>query len=231
MSIQVKNSGLLIVNKPSGPTSHDVVNKIRNILKIRKAGHCGTLDPMAKGLLLVLIGDATKLQRKYLGMNKTYEGTLKLGVTTDTDDITGNVLKKAGFAGVSEENIKSSFKKFLGTIKQVSPRYSAVKFKGKKLYEYARKGINTILPPRIVDIYKFESTNMRFPYVDFEVECSTGTYVRSLVRDAGENLGCGAVLTELTRTKIGDILLNDAVDWDRLTDGSSQGIIKDIKQA
>lgn len=207
-------SGIIIVNKPAGPTSHDVVDEIRKISGIKQVGHAGTLDPFAEGVLIVLIGKATKLQSKFMVMPKIYIATMRLGATSDTYDKTGNILKtrtqKIGDP-TSESLVKSILKQFIGEIEQVPPAFSAIKIKGHKAYELARKGIKPNLQPRKVKIYDIECRKYKWPKLEIEVKCSKGTYIRSLANDIGKKLGCGAYLEKLSRTQIGKFSIDKAI--------------------
>ncbi|MBR4893007.1 MAG: tRNA pseudouridine(55) synthase TruB [Clostridia bacterium] len=203
-------SGIIIVNKAQDMTSHDCVNIIRRALKIKRVGHTGTLDPMATGVLPVCIGKATKIA-DYISLgDKEYIAQFKLGIKTDTLDITGTVLKKKEF-DVSIEDIKFVVNSFLGKIMQVPPMYSAKKIKGKKLYELAREGIEIKRDPVLVEIKKIEILEINLPLglVKMRVLCSKGTYIRSLIDDIGTKLGTYAVMTELTRTKSGMFSIDD----------------------
>ncbi len=203
-------NGVIIVDKPAGITSHDVVDRVRKLLSPRKAGHTGTLDPMATGVLPVCIDEATKLASFLTGDDKVYEVTMRLGVRTDTQDITGQVVTEQQ-ARVSEGEIRDVLAAFAGTITQVPPRYSAVKVRGKALYKWARKGVDVDPPPRQVQIRQIVLRGIEMPRVDFTVTCSKGTYVRTLCADMGDRLGCGAVLEKLRRTRSGILRQEDAI--------------------
>jgi len=215
--------GIINVNKPPNLTSRQVVDRVKRILKMRKAGHAGTLDPNATGVLLVCLGDATKLFQYLQEGEKEYEATLTLGIETDTLDSDGNVTRIIDPKEVTEEQIANVFNKFLGEIEQIPPMFSAVKVGGKRLYELARKGITIERPPRKVTIYELEvleinnlfssrnCENFGQPLVKFRAVCSKGTYIRTLAADIGTALGCGAHLSALTRTKSGTFNLSDAV--------------------
>jgi len=209
-------NGFLIINKPSGPTSHDIVNKIRKITRVRKIGHAGTLDPFAEGILIILIGKATKLQSKFMEMNKTYVGTLKLGEISDTYDITGKTKSQKSKVKINENKIKNILKIFLGEIKQTPPIYSAIKIKGETAYKLARKGIKPRLKPRKVKIYSIKLLEYEWPDLKIKVKCGKGTYIRSLAHDIGKKLGCGAYLQKLTRTKIGKFNIKNSIKLEKL---------------
>ncbi len=193
-------NGVVNVYKEQGFTSFDVVAKMRGIFRQKKIGHTGTLDPMAEGVLLVCLGKAAKLSELMLTKEKEYDGVLKLGVRTDTDDITGNVLETAEVS-VSEDDIRSCIDSFVGKQLQVPPIYSAIKKDGKKLYEYARAGQEIIPDPREIEVYELRITEIALPTVSFHVKCSKGTYIRSLCRDIGEKLGCHGTMQGLVRTE------------------------------
>jgi tRNA pseudouridine55 synthase len=202
-------SGLLLVDKPGGWTSHDVVAKLRGILGERRIGHAGTLDPMATGLLLIGVGRATRLLRFLGDLTKTYEGSAVLGVETTTLDAEGDVVRERP-VGVDEATVRRIIARFTGLIQQTPPAYSAVKVGGVKLYDAARAGRRVAAVPRSVRVEVFDLRRFHPPAMDFVVRCSSGTYVRSLVADVGSALGCGAHLSALRRTAIGPFLVRDA---------------------
>ncbi|MDR1233081.1 MAG: tRNA pseudouridine(55) synthase TruB [Puniceicoccales bacterium] len=203
--------GVLLVDKPRGITSHDVIAKLRRLLGIKKIGHVGTLDPMATGLLIILIGHTTKISQYLMDLSKGYEGTMKLGISTDSHDMEGKVLESHEVKDVSLENLKNLANEFLGDQYQMPPMFSAKKVNGQKLYELARKGKTIDREPQFIHISTFEIDDLRDDEVDFFVHCSKGTYVRTLVNDFGERLKCGAHLNRLCRTTIGDFSINDAL--------------------
>ncbi len=210
---------ILLINKPPGPTSHDIVDDVRKITGEYKVGHTGTLDPFAEGLLIVLVGrEATKRQTEFLKLDKEYIATLRFGAETDTDDITGSSLSFARDRGqkITINDTKRVIQKFIGEISQIPPDYSAIKIKGKKAYELARKGEKPKLEPRKIKIYNIKILNYEWPLLELRVQCSSGTYIRALARDIGRDLGCGAYLEKLIRTKIGKYSLKDAVTIDAL---------------
>lgn len=208
-------SGLLLIDKEKGPTSHDVVEQVRKILKIKQVGHAGTLDPFATGLLLVGFGKATRLLEYLQGEVKTYQVKMKLGLITDTFDITGNVMEENA-VNIDESVILEVIKSFVGKYAQVPPAYSARKYQGKKLYELARDGKIINLPPRDVEIYEIDDVKIEMPYVEFVAKVSAGTYIRSLCMDIGYKIGCGATAVELRRTSVGKFKVEDAVKIDEL---------------
>lgn len=216
--VDVKNaiSGVLVVDKPIGMTSHDVVQVIRKGTNIRRAGHTGTLDPRASGVLVILIGPAVRLSEYVSASDKRYQAILSLGATTDTYDADGQVLSSRSSEHVSEELFESELATFVGEIEQVPPPYSAVKVHGRKAYELAREGEEVDLAPRRIKVYNLELLEWTPPEAVIDVYCSSGTYVRSLAHDLGEKLGCGAHLVGLRRTKSGRFTLRDAVPLRKL---------------
>lgn len=205
-------NGLILINKPQNYTSFDVVASIRKICNQKKVGHTGTLDPMATGVLPILLGNATKAQSILPNNDKEYSATFKLGITTDTQDITGKILSTSN-VNVTLDEIKVILNSFIGEISQIPPMYSALKQKGVKLYELARKGINIERESRIINIYKLELSefNSEINTVKINVKCSKGTYIRTLCHDIGNALGCGATLTELCRTSACGFNIDDSI--------------------
>jgi len=208
--------GIIIVDKPSGITSFDVVREIRRKFKIKKVGHCGTLDPLATGLLVILLGQDTKLFSKFSTFDKMYKATLELGLSTTTGDCNGDILRRCNVDNISISQIENVFKEFAGEIIQVPPMFSALKYKGKKLYEFARLGIDVPRKKRLVKIYDLKILGFNLPCIDFYVRCSKGTYVRTLAQDIGERLGCGACITKIRRTLLGPFSINDAITIDKV---------------
>ncbi len=203
--------GIINVYKEQGYTSFDVVAKLRGILKQKKIGHTGTLDPMAEGVLMVCLGKATKLVDMMTSGTKEYEAEMKLGITTDTEDITGRVLSQAGTDNIDEDAILDTINSFVGEYMQIPPMYSAIKKDGKKLYEYARSGVEIEREPRPVEIFSIRNIKIELPYISFVVHCSKGTYIRSLCRDIGDKLGVGGTLTKLTRSEVHGFYLKDSL--------------------
>jgi len=203
-------SGVLVVDKPLGPTSHDIVDRIRKLFNIRKVGHGGTLDPMATGLLVILMGRATKLSGRFLGSDKAYTGTLRLGISTDSLDAAGEVTAEGDFSHVTETALAATMKAMQGDQMQEPPMVSAVKVNGVPLYKQARKGRVVERQSRLIHIYEFSLKRFEPPTADFDVRCTKGTYVRKLCADVGDTLGCGAHLAALRRTDSGDFTLDDA---------------------
>jgi tRNA pseudouridine55 synthase len=223
---QLKNivSGVLVVDKPIGLTSHDVVQIIRRGTGIRRAGHTGTLDPRASGVLVVLIGPAVRLSEYVSASDKRYQATVHLGSSTDTYDADGVMTTaEVSVDEITEEQFTEVLEQFVGEIEQVPPPYSAVKVKGKKAYEMAREGEEVELSPRKINVYSLEVLEWAPPEVVIDVYCSSGTYVRSLANDLGNELGCGAHLVGLRRTKSGRFTLRDAVPMRRLQEAFDSG--------
>lgn len=216
-------SGVLVVDKPVGYTSHDVVQIIRRGTGIRRAGHTGTLDPRASGVLVVLIGPAVRLSEYVSASDKRYQATIHLGSSTDTYDSEGSITGTAAVEDMSVEQFEKVLDQFTGEIKQVPPPYSAVKVKGRKAYEMARKGEEVELEPRTINVYSLELLEWDPPEAVVDVFCSSGTYVRSLANDLGTTIGCGAHLIGLRRTKSGRFTLRDAVTLRRLQESFQAG--------
>lgn len=204
--------GIINVYKEQDYTSFDVVAKLRGILRQKKIGHTGTLDPMAEGVLMVCLGKATKLVDMLTAGTKEYKAVMQLGIATDTEDITGRILSEKEIdASVTYEKIIDTVMSFVGRYDQIPPMYSAIKKDGKKLYEYAREGIEVERKARSVEIYSITDIEINMPYVSFDVHCSKGTYIRSLCRDIGDKLGCGAALSALTRSEVHGFKLTDSL--------------------
>lgn len=208
-------NGIINVNKPKGITSFDVVREIKKIAGTKKVGHTGTLDPLATGVLPVCIGKATKLVDFIMDNYKVYKATMKLGIVTDTLDTEGKELARFD-VNVNDDEIKNAIMSFVGEIYQIPPMYSALKVNGKKLYELARQGIEIEREKRKINIYHINIINIEVPYVTFEVKCSKGTYIRSLCHDIGEKLGCGAIMSDLTRTANGSFTLENSATLETL---------------
>ena len=210
----------LLVDKPKGMTSHDVVDRLRTITGERRVGHAGTLDPNATGLLIVGIGreSTKKLGKISKDTRKTYMAEIVLGEERDTDDSEGKVVLKAkGVLPPGRKEVVKILREFLGEQEQIPPKYSAIKLKGKKAYELARKGMKFTLIPRKVFVHRINQIRYKYPNLEIEVEVSAGTYIRALARDIGRKLGIGAYLSELRRTKIGEYFVEDAVSLEKLT--------------
>lgn len=224
MSESRERDGVLPVDKPSGPTSHDVVDRARRALGVRRIGHTGTLDPFASGLLLLCVGRATRLAEYLAGLDKTYVATARLGVTTDTLDREGRIeAQSEAWRGVDVDDLERALSPFRGRILQVPPSFSAKKRGGERLYEKARRGEPIRIEPVPVEVYELELLRVALPRVAFRVRCSSGTYVRALARDVGQALGVGAHLEELRRTGIGAFRVEDAVPAAALNDAIAIG--------
>jgi tRNA pseudouridine55 synthase len=216
MSLTATPDGVLPVDKAAGMTSHDVVALVRRQLQIKKVGHCGTLDPIATGLLLLTIGRGTKIQDLLMSEDKDYSGTLKLGIVTSTQDSAGEVVEERPVPSFSEDEIRKAFEKFNGDFYQMPPMVSAIKKGGVPLYKLARQGKVVEREPRLVHVYRHSIDRVALPEIDFSVVCSKGFYVRTYAHDIGETLGCGAHLQSLRRTKSGRFEVKGAVTIDEL---------------
>jgi tRNA pseudouridine55 synthase len=204
---------VLLLDKPIGWTSFDLVKKVRNLTRVIKVGHAGTLDPLATGLMIVCTGKFTKSIEAYMGMQKEYTGTMVLGATTPTYDLESEPENFKSTEAITKEAIQKATLPFIGEIFQMPPQHSAIKKDGRRLYESARLGIEVKVDPRKVIIESFEITKIDLPEVEFKVVCSTGTYMRSLVKDFGEALHVGAYMSALRRTRIGEFKIEDAKLW------------------
>jgi tRNA pseudouridine55 synthase len=207
---------MLLINKPLEWTSFDVVNKLRQRLKIKKIGHAGTLDPLATGLLIICTGKMTKQIDLFQAEEKEYSGTMVIGQTTPSYDLETHPTAAHDIGLVTESQIRNATRQFMGMIKQIPPSHSAIKIDGKRAYELARKGKQVELKPREVEIKEFEITGIEKPCIHFRVVCSKGTYIRSLANDFGHALGVGAYLSELCRTRIGNFRLENAQTIDQV---------------
>lgn len=216
---------LLLIDKPFHWTSFDVIRKIRNIIKIKKVGHAGTLDPLATGLLIVCTGKFTKMINDYMAKEKEYTGSFTLGAVTPTYDLESEPQNFLPTDHITAEKIIEATKPFTGAIMQVPPAHSAIKIDGKRVYELARQGKEVKIDPRPVTIHAFEITSIDMPVVEFRVVCSTGTYIRSLANDFGAELGCGAYMSKLCRTRIGEYKLEDAMTMEDFENSVKQAKI------
>ncbi len=216
-------SGVLVIDKPTGMTSHDVVNIVRRGTGIRRAGHTGTLDPRASGVLVVLVGPAVRLSEYISASDKRYQAIIRMGTATDTYDAEGAFTRENTVVDITEEQFEAELKKFEGEVVQTPPAYSAVKVNGKKAYEMAREGKEVELEPRIIQVHHLEVLEWATPEVVIDVHCSSGTYIRSLANDLGEALGCGAYLVGLRRTKNGRFSLRDSVPLRKLKEAFEAG--------
>jgi tRNA pseudouridine55 synthase len=208
--------GAILIDKPAGPTSHDVVDAIRRRFQIKKVGHCGTLDPNATGLLIIVLGRGTKLSEKLMGDDKVYEGTMKFGQTTNSYDADGETLETKTVPPLMLEQLNELAAQFIGDQMQMPPMVSAIKKNGVPLYKLARKGIEVEREPRLVHIYNFRFTNYSEPLGEFRLACTKGTYVRSIAHDLGQKLGCGAHLATLRRSVSGKFDVADAKQLDEI---------------
>lgn len=208
--------GILVVDKPKGMTSHDVVAFVRKRFGLKKVGHAGTLDPIATGVLVILIGRCTKSSNRLMADDKEYEASLTLGAASDTGDAYGKLTPSGRASDYTAGEIEAAFKEFIGEIEQTPPIYSAIKFKGRKLYEFARKGIDVERKARKVRIKEIDIIKISLPEVRFMVSCSKGTYIRQLCADIGSRLGCGGYMSELRRIRSGRFSINEALDMDAL---------------
>ncbi|MEQ5807489.1 tRNA pseudouridine(55) synthase TruB [Alteromonas sp. NFXS44] len=206
-------NGILLLNKPTGGSSNQILQKVRWCYKAAKAGHTGALDPLASGMLPICLGEATKFSQFLLDADKTYEVTMHLGVRTTTSDADGDVVEEKP-VNVSEDEVRSACQAFLGQSKQIPSMFSALKHQGKPLYHYARQGITVEREARDITIFELEITRMALPDVDMRVRCSKGTYIRSLVDDIGQQLGCGGYVTRLHRTEVADYPAGKMVSLD-----------------
>jgi tRNA pseudouridine55 synthase len=206
--------GAILIDKPSGPTSHDVVDAIRRRFQIKKVGHCGTLDPNATGLLIIVLGRGTKLSERLMGDDKVYEGTIKFGESTDSYDSDGELTGSLPVMPMTLDELNNDAASYIGDQMQVPPMVSAIKKDGVPLYKLARKGIEVEREPRLVHIYNFRFTEYAEPFGKFRVACTKGTYIRSLAHDLGQKLGCGAHLTALRRSASGKFDVADALPLD-----------------
>jgi len=209
-------NGVLLVDKPSGCTSHDVVHKIRKTFKIMKVGHGGTLDPNATGLLIILLGKGTKLSDQIMGGDKVYSGVMRLGRVTDSQDCDGEILEEKPFEQITQEQVAAEMAKLEGDIYQIPPMVSAIKQNGVPLYKLARKGQEVERKPRLIHIYRYQLTAWTPPLIPFIVESTKGTYVRTLAHDVGQALGCGASLEALRRLKSSAYDVQDALPFDQI---------------
>ena len=205
---------VLLIDKPLEWTSFDVVRKIRNLIKIKKVGHAGTLDPLATGLLIVCTGRFTKKINEFMAQEKEYTGKITLGAVTPTYDLESEPKDFKSTDGITPNLIQATIQKFTGEILQTPPIHSAIKQKGKPVYLMARKGVDVVLEPRKITIKEFKITSIDMPVVSFKVVCTTGTYIRSLANDFGAELGCGGYLSELRRTRIGNFKAEDAMSME-----------------
>jgi tRNA pseudouridine55 synthase len=231
MTVSGNVSGIFNINKPSGLTSHDVVNRVRQLVGTRKVGHAGTLDPMATGVLLVCVGQATRLIEYIMAGSKTYRATIRFGLTTDTYDKDGQVIANADPSALTKETVTQALSKFVGEIDQTPPPFSAIKKEGVPLYKLARKGIMIQARPRRIRIEAINPIQWQLPEVVVDVICQTGTYIRSLAHDAGQMLGVGAYLTGLIRLASGNWSLDNAISLEVLEQAVVENRLQSVLHA
>jgi len=219
-------SGVILIDKVSGLTSHDVVSRIRKAMGIRRVGHCGTLDPLATGLLLICVGRYTRLSPWLTSADKEYVSTFEFGSQSDTDDADGNITKLDDMSRIEEELLKETLKSFKGPIMQVPPIYSAIRVGGQRSYKSARKGKNLTLEPRSVVIDRMDLISYSYPEATFRIKCSKGTYVRALARDLGQACGSAGYVRKLRRTKVGSIDINSAITVEDLQEKCDGGDVE-----
>ena len=222
-------NGILVINKPSDMTSHDVVDVIRRKFKMKRVGHAGTLDPLATGVLVMLLGKATKKFVEFSSFDKAYLATMALGRTTDTADIRGKVIGEKPFDHIDEKSFRNVLKNFIGEIDQSPPMVSALKYKGKRLYQLAREGVKVDLKPRRICISSLDLIDFSLPNAKIFLECSKGTYVRKIAEDIGTLLGCGACITQIHRTKVGPFDIKEAKDLKDISVADVQNINENDK--
>ena len=218
--------GVLLIDKPSGMTSHDVVDRVRRKLKMKRIGHAGTLDPLATGLLIILVGKATKLSQYLMSLDKVYEGTITLGVATNTYDAEGEVMTTIPVPELTMDEVSKTLGSFMGDQYQTPPMFSAVKIDGQPLYKLARKGVEVEREPRFIRISKFEATRFESPEINFTLNCTKGTYVRTLASDIGEKLDCGAHLSSLRRTASDRFNIKDSITLEAFREADRETISK-----
>ena len=220
------NQSCIILDKPSGISSNNALKKVKQKLNQKKAGFSGTLDPMASGLLIIFFNKATKLCSMFLNANKNYEAIMQLGVISSTGDLDGDIISRNNVPKITENDLKKLEIKYTGTISQVPPMYSALKHNGVRLYEYARKGIHIDRPSRQINIFKIKLNLIDKDHISIKVKCSKGTYIRTLVEQIGNDIGCGALVSKLRRTKINEIDLSKSIKLDDLISLSEEDIYK-----
>jgi tRNA pseudouridine55 synthase len=228
MSLTATPDGVLLVDKAPGMTSHDVVAIVRRRLQMKKVGHCGTLDPIATGLLLLTLGRGTKIQDLLMSEDKEYAGTMILGVTTDTQDRAGAILAERPVPPLEDAQVRAAFEKYSGDFYQMPPMVSAIKQGGVPLYKLARQGKTVEREPRLVHVYRYTIDRIVAPEIDFSVICSKGFYVRTYAHDIGEELGCGAHLKNLRRVKSGRFSVDGAITVDELKTAEPVDILSRI---
>jgi tRNA pseudouridine55 synthase len=227
----LRRFGILNFNKPAGITSRQAVDRVAKLVRPEKAGHAGTLDPLATGVLVVCVGKATRLIEVVQDQPKSYHATFLLGRVSDTDDITGSVTEVAVERDIARAEIESRLPTFVGRIEQVPPKFSAVHVEGQRAYERARAGEAVELSPRPVEVFRLEITRYAYPELELDIDCGSGTYIRSIGRDLGETLGCGAVMSALVRTRVGPYRIEESTSLDQLTPETLDGHLLDPTSA
>jgi tRNA pseudouridine55 synthase len=220
--------GAVLIDKPAGPTSHDVVDALRRTFRLEKVGHCGTLDPNATGLLIIVLGKGTKLSEKLMSDDKVYEGAVKFGETTDSYDAAGELVSSLPVPPITLEELNTTAGGFQGDVMQMPPMVSAVKIKGVPLYKMARKGIEVERKARLIHIYSFRFSSYTEPFGQFRIACTKGTYVRSLAHEMGQKIGCGAHLATLRRVVSGKFDVKDAIPFEDALKLSSSDLQKRV---
>ena len=228
MSLTATPDGVLLVDKAAGMTSHDVVAITRRRLQMKKVGHCGTLDPIATGLLLLTLGRGTKIQDLLMSEDKEYSGTMILGIATDTQDSAGQVIEERSVPELDEATVRAAFEKYAGDFYQMPPMVSAIKQGGVPLYKLARQGKTVEREPRLVHVYRYSIDRIALTEIDFTVVCSKGFYVRTYAHDIGDTLGCGAHLKNLRRTKSGRFSVEGAITVEELKNAEPVDILSRI---
>jgi tRNA pseudouridine55 synthase len=220
--------GAVLIDKPAGPTSHDVVDALRRAFRLEKAGHCGTLDPNATGLLIIVLGKGTKLSEKLMSDDKVYEGAIKFGETTDSYDADGELVSSLPVPPLTLEELNATAAAFQGDLMQTPPMVSAVKIKGVPLYKMARKGIEVERKARLIHIYSFRFASYSEPFGQFRIACTKGTYVRALAHEVGQKIGCGAHLASLRRVVSGKFDVKDSIPFEDALKLSSSELQKRV---
>ena len=220
--------GALLIDKPAGPTSHDIVDNIRRQFGIKKVGHCGTLDPNATGLLIILLGRATKLSERLMSDDKVYSGRIKFGETTDSYDTDGKLVASLPVPPMTLDELNESAQSFIGDQMQLPPMVSAVKINGVPLYKLARKGVEVERKPRLIHIYTFRFTRYEEPMGHFHVSCTKGTYVRTIAHELGQKLGCGGHLATLRRDVSGKYDVADAIEYEEVLKYSESQLVQRV---
>lgn len=223
-------TGFLVINKPAGITSHDVVDRIRKVLGLRKVGHLGTLDPLGTGVLVLAIGRATKSVKYFVDDDKDYQATILLGTITDTQDTDGKVIETRDYSAITRDSVEALLKHFTGRINQIPPMVSAKKIKGERLYKLHRKGIEVPREPKEIEIYQLKIESFKLPEVRIFLSCSKGTYVRTLCADIGDKLGCGGCMSSLVRVRSGCFSLSDAYKIEEIEKMNAEDVSKLILQ-